>query len=87
MDERATDGTGGTASGGVSGAADTWPLSAREAATVLGVHERTIRRAVARGDLPATKHAGQYRIAPADLERYRTARRLPTPLPTPFRRA
>ncbi|HEY7035457.1 MAG TPA: LuxR C-terminal-related transcriptional regulator [Thermomicrobiales bacterium] len=80
MDEQARQ---GTANGGVSGAADTWPLSARQAAAVLAVNERTVRRAIARGDLPATKHAGFYRIAPADLDRYRTTRRLPTPLPTP----
>ena len=45
MDERVTD---GTASGGVSGAADTWPLSARVAALALGFCERTVRRAIAR---------------------------------------
>ena len=43
------------------------PLTAREAAAVAGVSERTIRRAVARGELPAGKHAGAYRIAPADV--------------------
>ena len=63
---------GGAASGGVSGAADTWPLSAREAAAVLGVSERTVRRAIARGELAAEIHAGVYRIAPADLAHYRT---------------
>lgn len=56
---------------GLSGAADTWPYSAREAATILGVSERTIRRAVARGDLLATKRAGVFRISPAALEAYR----------------
>ena len=61
MDERTTD---GTANRGVSGAADTWPLSAREAAARLGVSERTVRRAIARGELPAARHAGVYRIAP-----------------------
>ncbi len=43
------------------------PLTAREAAEVAGVSERTIRRAIARGELPAGKHAGAYRIAPVDL--------------------
>ena len=71
MDERTTD---GTADGGVSGAADTWPLSAREAAQSLGVSERTVRRAIARGELPAAKRAGVYRIAPDDLARYRARR-------------
>jgi non-specific serine/threonine protein kinase len=53
---------------------DTWPLSAREAAGVLGVNERTIRRAIARGELVADKHGGSFRIAPAELERYRVRR-------------
>jgi excisionase family DNA binding protein len=64
----------------MSGAADTWPLSAREAAAVLGVHERTIRRAIARGQLPASKSGATFRIARDDLERYRTRRRDPLPL-------
>ena len=70
---------------GVSGAPDTWPLSAREAAAALGVSERTVRRAIARGDLGATKRAGVYRIAPGDLARYRDRDRVPTLrlLPTP----
>ena len=68
MDERTAD---RTADSSVSGGPDTWPLTAREAAVSLGVSERTIRRAIARGDLPATKHAGVYRIAPDDLARYR----------------
>ena len=46
-------------------------LSASAAASVLGVSQRTIRRAIARGDLPAAKRSGVYRIAPADLARYR----------------
>jgi excisionase family DNA binding protein len=60
----------------VSGAADTWPLSAREAATTLGVSERTVRRAIARGMLPAAKRAGVYRIALADLARFREGCRI-----------
>jgi excisionase family DNA binding protein len=68
MDERSAD---KAAAGGVSGAPDTWPLSAHEAAVALGVSERTVRRAIARGELPAAKRAGVYRIAPADLARYR----------------
>jgi len=56
---------------GLSGTTDSWPLTARDAAHVIGVSERTIRRAIARGDLPATKHAGIFRILPDDLERYR----------------
>lgn len=66
--------TNGPANHGVSGAADTWPLSAREAAQLLGVNDRTVRRAIARGELPAVLHAGVYRIAPDDLARYRAGR-------------
>jgi excisionase family DNA binding protein len=46
-------------------------LTARAAADALGVSERTIRRAVARGELPATRLAGRYRISLTALERYR----------------
>ncbi|MBA2470048.1 MAG: helix-turn-helix domain-containing protein, partial [Chloroflexia bacterium] len=69
MDECTHQQAGGN---GLSGAPDTWPLSALDAARVAGVSERTIRRAIARGDLPATKHAGVYRIDRDDLARYRS---------------
>src|SRR5262245_22940725 len=49
---------------------DAVPLTARAIATALGVNERTVRRAIARGDLPATKFAGSFRIAPDDAARY-----------------
>jgi len=75
MDERADDRT--PDSGQAAGAEE--PLSAREAAAVLGVNERTVRRAIARGVLPAVKRAGVYRIARADLGRSRTRRRPPDP--------
>jgi excisionase family DNA binding protein len=78
MDERTAD---QPADSDVSDAADTWPLSAQEAAAVLGVSERTVRRAIGRGELPAVKRSGVYRIAPADLDRYRAGERLPVPLP------
>ena len=45
------------------------PLSARAAADRLGLNERTIRRAIAHGPLPAAL-GGVYLIAPADLARY-----------------
>lgn len=51
----------------MSGPADTRLLSVREAAAMVGVNERTIRRAITRGDLPATKHAGSYRIQRLDV--------------------
>lgn len=42
-------------------------LTAREAARNLGVNERTIRRAIARGELVAVKRQGVYRITPPAL--------------------
>lgn len=47
-------------------------MSARQAAAHLGVNEKTIRRWIDRGELPATKNAaGAYRINVADLDRHR----------------
>ena len=72
----------------------TWPggrlFTAKEAARVAGVHERTIRRAIARGDLVATKRARVFQIAPMDLERYRRRGRVadrPQLIPFPDREA
>ena len=47
------------------------PLSAREAAAVLGVSERTIRRAIDRGELTVLKRGGTLRVAASDLAQYR----------------
>src|SRR5215217_2838046 len=71
MDEQDADRT--PDSGQAAGVGDV--LSAREAGAVLGVSERTVRRAIAQGDLRATKDAGVYRIVPADLAHYETSRR------------
>jgi non-specific serine/threonine protein kinase len=71
MDERTVDRT--TDSAPDTGGAD-W-LSANAAASALGINPRTIRRAIARGELPAVKRAGVYEITPADLARYRPRRR------------
>ena len=46
-------------------------LSALDAALLLGVHERTVRRAIAQGALPATKRSGIWQISHDDLERLR----------------
>jgi non-specific serine/threonine protein kinase len=66
MSERTADTEDGQSAAPDTGA---WagPLSARDAAALLGISERTVRRAIARGELTATKHAGVYRIAPPDL--------------------
>src|SRR5215211_950959 len=53
-------------------------LKAREAAAALGVSERTIRRAIARGELRAAKQAGAFHIAPADLTAYQRSQTRPT---------
>ncbi|MCA9863787.1 MAG: excisionase family DNA-binding protein [Thermomicrobiales bacterium] len=45
-------------------------LTAREAAASVGVAERTVRRAIARGELPAVKLRGAFRIRPTDLATY-----------------
>jgi non-specific serine/threonine protein kinase len=78
MDERASRQSGDHQ---VSGAPDTWPLSARDAAQAAGVSERTIRRAIARGDLPAIKRAGVYQIDPAALAHYRSPTTQPVTIP------
>jgi excisionase family DNA binding protein len=46
-------------------------VTAREAALALGLSERTIRRAIARGELIATKQGRAFRIAADELTRYR----------------
>src|SRR6478609_9302989 len=68
-----------TASIDVSAGADNWPLSARDAAILLDVSDRTIRRAIARGELRAVMHAGVYRISRDDLADYRLCRRAGSP--------
>ena len=49
-------------------------LTARTAAARLGVDERTIRRAISRGELRAIKRAGVFQILPMDLDRFRSGR-------------
>ena len=69
MDEDASDQAGDIRQSGVPVTA---PLSARGAGRAVGVSERTIRRAIARGDLWAARSAGGYQIDQNDLERYRS---------------
>ncbi len=66
MDEADTEIAAAPDIGGLAGV-----LSAREAATALGLSERTVRRAIQRGELVATKHAGSFQITPAALDDYR----------------
>jgi len=54
-------------------------LSASAAAAALGVHHRTIRRAISRGDLPAVKRGAVFQIAAEDLDVFRTQLR-PAPI-------
>ena len=49
-------------------------LTAQSAAERLGVAERTIRRAIDRGELRAVKQAGKFHINPIDLDRYERMR-------------
>ena len=60
------------------------PVSAKEAAEILGVNERTVRRAIARGDLPATKRGSAFLITREAIESYAAAStRRPQPPLTP----
>jgi excisionase family DNA binding protein len=59
-------------------------LTAAEAAEVMRCHEKTVRRMIRRGELPAVFFAGRYLIAPDDLP---TAPRLRLAPPPPRRSA
>jgi excisionase family DNA binding protein len=64
-------------------------ISTREAAARLGMTERSVRRAIDRGDLPAARNGRVYRIDLADLERFaarwkQPAWSPPTPQIIPF---
>ena len=65
----------------VSAGPDTWPLSARDAAALLGVSKRTSRRAIGRGNLHATKRSGIYRVERLELERFQQMSTLTTIVP------
>jgi non-specific serine/threonine protein kinase len=60
-------------------------VSALEAAAILGVHERTIRRAIRRGELVAVKHGRSFQITQEALDQYRQRRVSPGPLPRGIR--
>src|SRR5687768_2698293 len=57
-------------------------VTAQGAAARVGVHARTVRRAIARGELPAIKRHGAFHIALADLAAWH-ARRTAGPSATP----
>jgi excisionase family DNA binding protein len=52
-------------------------VSASAAATALGVNERTIRRAIQRGELAAIKHGRSFQIPVTALDEFREARGQP----------
>jgi excisionase family DNA binding protein len=54
-------------------------LTTREAAARLGMHERSVRRAIARGEIPALKTHGVYRISAAEIDRIASLREAPYP--------
>jgi len=54
-------------------------LSTHEAAAILGLTERAVRRAIASGLLLATKRAGAYQISPVDVTRYQALLQPSTP--------
>ncbi|MDP9356559.1 MAG: helix-turn-helix domain-containing protein [Chloroflexota bacterium] len=87
-DERTADQTDSGHAAAPDIGAVTGALSAREAATALGLSERTVRRAIQRGELVATKHAGSFQITPAALDDYRrghTGQRTPNAAAAPDR--
>lgn len=55
-------------------------LSTRQVARVLGVSERSVRRAIASGTLPAERDGAVYRISPLDVQRW-AAQKLATAPP------
>jgi excisionase family DNA binding protein len=64
----------GFRAGSAAAANATRTISAREAAIALGVNERTIRRAIRRGELLATKRGRSFQITREALDDYRRGR-------------
>ena len=52
--------------GGEEEVSEMWTV--KQAAKVMGCHEATIRRMIARGELPAARVGSRWRIRPSDLE-------------------
>ena len=51
-------------------------LSVAEVAEVMGICERTVRRRIASGDLPALRDGRALRVRPSDLRAYQLQRLL-----------
>jgi excisionase family DNA binding protein len=49
-------------------------LSTTEAADLLGIGPRAVRKAIALGRLPSTDSGGRHRVSREDVEHYRAAR-------------
>jgi len=49
-----------------------YSLRLSEAARLADVHEDTLRRGIARGELPAIRVRGRFRISPEDLRTFLT---------------
>ncbi len=75
MSEAAIDGKRAIVMGAPDKAADPGVLGVREAASYLGVSERTVRRAMQRGELPAAKRGRHAIITIEALDRYLVQRR------------
>ena len=56
-------------------------LTAAEAALELRCNEKTVRKMIGRGEIPAVMVAGRWLIRPEDLPTRMPARRLPPPRP------
>jgi excisionase family DNA binding protein len=55
-------------------------LTVADAAERLGLKHGAVRRAIARGDLPAMKVCSRIRIDPAELRRWVDGQRIRSPL-------
>ena len=69
----------GEALSGVAGPTAPGLFSAAEVARTLGLSERTVRRAIRRGDLVATRQGRHVRITTEALEQFRLHRRASSP--------
>ncbi len=53
-------------------------ISLADAGTILGVHSRTVRRAVSRGEIQAFKFGTALRVRVADVDAWAAARAVPS---------